>query len=520
MNDTSNDAALVAAARTGDEPAFAELFTRWSGRCFDVARRILHDDGRAAEVTQEVFTVAWQQLGSLRDPAAFGGWVLRTSRNRALNRLDHERRAIPTDDTHPVLAGLVGNRSVEAEAAEFEHEELVWAAAAALGERDASVLDLHLRHGLSVPEIAEELGVTTNNAHQMLHRTKQRLATGIRAWVVFRGGDTSCAALSDALDAAGVTRFGPEAVKAISTHIGECDACDRRQAAVLAPEALFAAAPIAVLSAELRETIAAGLRRDGVPVGGGPDPVSAGGSGDGGGGAMADGGAPTVPVAPAGGSAPAGDGGSAGAGRSGRRALVVAVAAIIGVLAVIGALVARSGDDHGDSQAASRSRATTTLPEGRGGGSEPEPTDTTSTTSTTTPSGGDLVGAWTADASDILGANTANVGGPRGLSCAGPITMTFTDEGTYTRNGSVSCSAGALSAAGTLATSGSYRTSGDALTVADTRNDGTISLGGRAVPFPDAFGDGDATYAIEGSTLRITFGGPGVGTVTQTYRRS
>ena len=104
-------------------------------------------------------------------------------------------------------------------------------------------------------------------------------------------------------------------------------------------------------------------------------------------------------------------------------------------------------------------------------------------------------------------------------SIDGPITMTFTDEGTYTRNGSVSCSAGALSAAGTLATSGSYRTSGDALTVADTRNDGTISLGGRAVPFPDAFGDGDATYAIEGSTLRITFGGPGVGTVTQTYRR-
>ena len=79
---------------------------------------------------------------------------------------------------------------------------------------------------------------------------------------------------------------------------------------------------------------------------------------------------------------------------------------------------------------------------------------------------------------------------------------------------------GALAAALTAARIGHVAGPGDALTVADTRNDGTISLGGRAVPFPDAFGDGDATYAIEGSTLRITFGGPGVGTVTQTYRRS
>ena len=51
---------------------------------------------------------------------------------------------------------------------------LVWDAADALGDRDASLLDLHLRHGLSPAEIAEELGVKANAAHQSLHRMRDR----------------------------------------------------------------------------------------------------------------------------------------------------------------------------------------------------------------------------------------------------------------------------------------------------------------------------------------------------------
>ena len=121
-----------------------------------MARRIVHDDGIAAEVTQETFTVAWQQLDSLRDPAAFGGWVLRISRNKALNRLKLEGRSLPTDSSGPLLANLESPDDVQLAAASSEQEVMVWAAAAALGDRDASVLDLHIRHGLSSAEIAKD----------------------------------------------------------------------------------------------------------------------------------------------------------------------------------------------------------------------------------------------------------------------------------------------------------------------------------------------------------------------------
>ncbi len=152
--DDDPDLVLAAQARRPGD-AFTTLFQRWFDPCFDVARRIVHNDDTAAEVAQETFLVAWRQLDTLRDASAFGGWVLRTSRNKALNRLERERRSMAVDqDEHPALTDLEAVGDVAGDVTANEQQQLVWAAAAALGERDASVLDLHLRHGLDAAEIA------------------------------------------------------------------------------------------------------------------------------------------------------------------------------------------------------------------------------------------------------------------------------------------------------------------------------------------------------------------------------
>jgi RNA polymerase sigma factor (sigma-70 family) len=235
----------------------------------------VRSDNTAAEVAQETMLVAWRQLDTLRDPAAFGGWVLRTARNKALNRLEREQRSTPTDDTSAPFATLASDDDVAAAVTQAEAEAMVWAAAATLGERDASVLDLHLRHGLSAAEIGDELGVNANLAHQLLFRMKKRLAAGIRAYVVFRRGDPSCAELASALDAAGVRSFGRDAVRVIDRHVADCGACTAAQAAVLAPEALFAAAPVLVMAPSLRAAMATALRGEGVPLGPGADAAHA-----------------------------------------------------------------------------------------------------------------------------------------------------------------------------------------------------------------------------------------------------
>jgi hypothetical protein len=165
--------------------------------------------------------------------------------------------ALPGRDPDPAAA--LDDRS---------RDELVWAAAAALGERDTSVLDLHLRHGLTPGEIAEELDVAPSHAHQLLFRLRERLAGAIRSWVLWRHGVPRCADLRAALAGSGIAAFSADAARIIGRHAGDCEAYAADRDEVLAPERLFAAVPIAIAPPLLKAKAAAALEAGGVPMAG------------------------------------------------------------------------------------------------------------------------------------------------------------------------------------------------------------------------------------------------------------
>jgi RNA polymerase sigma factor (sigma-70 family) len=266
--DGVEDAELARRAMGGDGEAFGTLFERWFDRVFDVAWHIVHNRDTAAEVAQEAFATAWQQRNSLRQPESFGGWLLRIARNRGLNRLEREGRSRPLGDEETLVA--LDTRTSGGDAADQlidrERDDLVWAASAALGEDDASLLNLHLRHELKAPELAEELGVEPNAAHQRLFRLKKRLADAVGAWVLWRRGAPACAALGTALTEAGLSAFDRAAATAIAAHAKRCEECDEARQLQLRPEALFAAVPLVPAGSLLKTKAAAALSALDVPV--------------------------------------------------------------------------------------------------------------------------------------------------------------------------------------------------------------------------------------------------------------
>ncbi len=341
MPDRERDAALVTALRAGDEAAFGRLFDAWYDRVFDLSRRIVRDPDTAAEIVQDTFLAAWAKLDTLADPASFGGWLLRIARNRSFDRLEKEKRSTPVDgDTMATIesvasaegrmpAGLtVEDRASAladpAKAAEdAEVATLVWEAAEALGDRDANVLDLHLRHGLSPAEIAEVIGVTPNNANQLVHRLRRRLGDAIRARVLWRGGTPVCPDLAAALgsDTPAAT-FGADTVKVLNRHAAGCGDCRERQKTRLAPSVLLSAVPFVAAPALFRARAAAAMEQAGVPMSG-----SASHAGDQG---------------PCDGADPGGEGGgqvTAAAGRNWARLATVPAVVVVGFLGVL--LVAR-----------------------------------------------------------------------------------------------------------------------------------------------------------------------------------
>jgi hypothetical protein len=284
------------------------------------------------------------------------------SRNRSLNRLERERRSVALGDeeTGAVMDLLHATLDDTDVVDDAEQAELLWAAAAALGERDASVLDLHLRHGFGAAEIAEALDVSTSNAYQLLHRLKDRLGTAIRGWVLWSHGSPGCEVLASVLAAAGIDAFGADTVRVISRHARGCDACEARQVTRLSPDAMFAAVPIVAVGPFLKGRSAAALEAQGVPMSGSA--------------ALVDGSALSPP--------------SGVWSRRGVRAAVFAAAAVLVMFVAVTALAASLGDGTGEVAApestttetsvstSSSADATTTS------GSESTPTSTETTGST------------------------------------------------------------------------------------------------------------------------------------------
>ena len=92
---------------------------------------------------------------------------------RVERRRDRQRRRIPPTSWRPSIATIS-----------------LRVAVLALGPRDASLVDLQMRHGLTPAEIADELGVTPNAAHQQLFRMRERLGNAVGFAAVVATGST------------------------------------------------------------------------------------------------------------------------------------------------------------------------------------------------------------------------------------------------------------------------------------------------------------------------------------------
>jgi RNA polymerase sigma-70 factor (ECF subfamily) len=158
------DAELVRAAQAGDTGSFELLYARYAPVVHSIllGRMPAFD---ADDVTQNVFIIAWRKLASLREPAAFAGWISRIARNSAE---DHRRRA------HDALQLDVDYATRERQSAAMEAANAL-AAIRSLPDAYRETLMLRLVEGMSGDEIAERTGLTSGSVRVNLHRGMQLL---------------------------------------------------------------------------------------------------------------------------------------------------------------------------------------------------------------------------------------------------------------------------------------------------------------------------------------------------------
>lgn len=138
--------------------------------------------GEAEEVRQEVFLRVTREIRAGRQYGLPIGaaiyqitnWTLRGYVAGAAGRREHERPIGDMPHEEPVDVGA-GD-----EIDQVGQDEVVEQLFARLGDREGTLMTMLYLQGLGLPEVAEAMGITANNAHQIHHRAKQR----IHLWLV------------------------------------------------------------------------------------------------------------------------------------------------------------------------------------------------------------------------------------------------------------------------------------------------------------------------------------------------
>ncbi len=247
----TSDSSLVLACQDGDMAAFEALYRAYFGPVYDFAVRTTKDPNTAADLAQDAFIKAHARIGQLRNPEAFRPWLYAIVRREALNRFrDQSRESVVStlegDDmtgTNPLLSRIADDPAHDpAVAAEFaDSASLVWDAAASLDADTYTVLDLHVRRGLTSAEIADVLGISKGNAYTKVNRMKERTAGAISTYLLIRQGSKDCTELHRMVAAEHLPPVTAKLRRAVDRHAKACDTCDERRKKLVAPMSIFAA---------------------------------------------------------------------------------------------------------------------------------------------------------------------------------------------------------------------------------------------------------------------------------------
>jgi len=88
---TVGDAELVTRALGGDRWSREVLYRRHVRYLLAISTRLLSSRSEGEEIVQDTFVVGFEQLGSLRDPAAVRSWLARIAVSLVRRRLRRER---------------------------------------------------------------------------------------------------------------------------------------------------------------------------------------------------------------------------------------------------------------------------------------------------------------------------------------------------------------------------------------------------------------------------------------------
>jgi len=173
---------LLAKAREGSEPAFAEIVSRFERLVRGTILRMTRDPALAEDLTQDVFFQFWKVLPAFTSAETLPSWMKKVAINAVIShwrRVESQRRRLEA------LSEAFPGREVmrpEATLIEEEDRDQVRAALEMIPVELRSLLALRTYDEMSYEELAESLGLEVGTVRSRLFRARQMLKEILQRW--------------------------------------------------------------------------------------------------------------------------------------------------------------------------------------------------------------------------------------------------------------------------------------------------------------------------------------------------
>src|SRR4051812_5460266 len=249
MRDRSDatDHELVEAVRSGDDRAFERLYHRYHRRIASYIYGMVHDYGRAEDLTQDVFMSALRRMRETDRAIAFKPWIYEIAKNACIDAFRRSRRAEEVsydaeeglgaaDHRRLVTTGPTPDVAVDTKMS-LDH---LRGAFGGLSEAHHQILVMRELEGLSYREIGEKLGMTRPSVESTLFRARRRLTEEYEELVTGQ----RCLRVQALISQAGDGALGTRDQRRLTRHISHCQPCRRHARAAGLDVAVMARKPV------------------------------------------------------------------------------------------------------------------------------------------------------------------------------------------------------------------------------------------------------------------------------------
>jgi RNA polymerase sigma factor (sigma-70 family) len=247
------DRRLAQALRDGDPTALAEIYDFYAPRLFDYGHALLRDQDLAADALHDSLIATQEHIAKLREPERFRSWLYSIVRNECLRLLGDPDRPEQRHEApeQPEDAFLDAEERQRLE----DTRQLVHSALAGLSARQREAVDLSARHDLSAEELAGVLGVSTQQATELVAQARDGLDNAFAAAIIARTGREDCPSVAALVDE-NEWPLPPDVCRKLVRHMESCPTCRGRKRKV-STNRLMQVLPIAAIPSDLRMAVLA-----------------------------------------------------------------------------------------------------------------------------------------------------------------------------------------------------------------------------------------------------------------------